>query len=338
MRRCLELAQKGLGMTYPNPMVGCVIVYNGQIIGEGWHHKAGEEHAEVNAIQSVQDKSLLQESTLYVNLEPCNHHGRTPPCATRIIKEKIPKVVVGCLDPFKKVDGQGIDALKTSGVTVTTGILEEEAKQLNSRFLTYHLQKRPYIILKWAESADGYLAPLQKNRNRRAPVYLTKRPEQVLVHQWRSQEQAILVGAQTVIDDNPSLTTRWIKGKNPLRVVIDPNGRLGATENVFDGQADHLHLTHKSLGTTKSDSPTTILMSVLSTLYAHEIGSVLVEGGKKTLQSFIDSELWDEARIFSAPVYLREGIAAPKLVGTAIPSPRPHLQLIQRSKKQFETP
>lgn len=330
MQRCLELAQKGLGQTYPNPMVGSVIVHDGKIIGEGWHRKAGEAHAEVNAIESVFDKSLLSTSTLYVNLEPCNHFGRTPPCAHRIVTEGIPQVVIGCLDPFEKVNGHGIATLKQSGVTVITGVLEEEAKQLNRRFFTYHQQQRPYILLKWAQSTDGYLAPLPSERSQRAPVFLTQRSDQLLVHQWRNEEQAILVGAQTVIDDNPSLTTRWVAGKNPTRIVIDPNQRLGATERVFDGQASSLHLTHQYLGTTSADSHGVVLKRMMETLYHEGIQSVLVEGGKKTLDAFIESECWDEARIFTAAVALQQGLPAPKIDGSTRRVDRPHLRWILR--------
>ena len=334
MQRCLTLAQKGLGLTYPNPLVGCVIVHKGKIIGEGWHRKAGEAHAEVNAIENVRDKSLLSNSTLYVNLEPCNHHGRTPPCAHRIVAEGIPEVVVGCLDPFEKVNGHGIATLKKSGVRVITDILEQEAKHLNRRFFTFHRSQRPYLVLKWAESADGFLAPLPNNRSQRAPVYLTHRKDQLLVHQWRSEEQAILVGAQTVIDDNPRLTTRWVAGNNPIRIVIDPNHRLSVKEKVFDTQAKSLHLTHECLKTTPADDYKRILTRVLNLLYEQGIQSVIVEGGKKTLEAFIKFELWDEARIFTAPISLHQGIAAPHIKGSPLPSDRPDLQRLEPLQKQ----
>ena len=204
MQRCIDLAKKGLGYTYPNPLVGSVIVYDGKIIGEGWHKKAGEAHAEVNAIMNVKDKSLLASSTLYVNLEPCNHYGKTPPCSQLIVKHNIPKVVIGCVDPFEKVKGTGISTLRNAGIEVIEGVLENEAKTLNKRFFCYHLNKRPYIILKWAQSRDGFLAPPPHKRKKQAPIFLSTKEEQIKVHQWRTEEQSIAVGAQTVLDDNPS--------------------------------------------------------------------------------------------------------------------------------------
>lgn len=316
MQRCLALAKKGLGGTYPNPLVGSVIVHNNRIIGEGWHQKAGEPHAEINAINSVKNKALLQESTLYVNLEPCNHSGRTPPCALRIVNEGIPSVVVGCIDPFEKVNGSGITTLKQAGVETTIGVLEAEALQLNRRFFTYHQKKRPYIILKWAESQDGFIAPIQAQRDKKAPVFLTQRPEQILVHQWRKEEQAILVGAQTVVDDNPSLTTRWVEGNHPLRLVLDPNGRVNLNAKVFDDQAPYHHLTHSTLGTTVKTTPEEQLQQLMNFLYGEEILSVIIEGGQTTLDHFIENELWDEARVFRTSVVLGAGIPKPSIVGS----------------------
>lgn len=315
MRRCFELAKKGLGYTYPNPLVGSVIVHNNQIIGEGWHQKAGEAHAEINAINSVKNKALLAESTLYVNLEPCNHIGRTPPCSLRIVKEGIPRVIVGCIDPFEKVNGGGIMTLNQAGTETTLNVLQNEARHLNRRFFTYHQKKRPYIILKWAESQDGYIAPTKAQRSKKAPVFLTQRPEQILVHQWRKEEQAILVGAQTVVDDNPSLTTRWVEGNNPFRLILDPNGRVDPKANVFDSKAPSLHLTHLELATTSMTPPQKQLLQLMDILYQKEISSVIIEGGKKTLDHFIQNDLWDEARVFKTPVILKEGIPAPLISG-----------------------
>lgn len=316
MRRCFELAKKGLGYTYPNPLVGSVIVHNNKIIGEGWHQKAGEAHAEINAINNVKNKTLLAESTLYVNLEPCNHTGRTPPCSLRIAKEGIPRVVVGCIDPFEKVNGSGIMTLNQAGTKTTLNVLQNEARHLNRRFFTYHQKKRPYIILKWAESQDGYIAPIKMQRSKKAPVFLTQRPEQVLVHQWRKEEQAILVGAQTVVDDNPSLTTRWIEGKNPFRLILDPNGRVDSKAKVFDNKAPSLHLTHLELATTSNTSPQKQLQQLMNILYQKEISSVIIEGGKKTLDYFIKNKLWDEARVFRTSVVLKEGVPKPLIFGT----------------------
>ena len=216
IQRCLDLAKKGLGKTYPNPLVGSLIVYQDKIIGEGWHQKAGTPHAEVHAIASVQDKSLLKEATLYVNLEPCNHFGKTPPCAQLIVEHQIPRVVIGCIDPFEQVNGSGVKTLKKAGIEVTTAVLEGKAKALNKRFFTFHEQKRPYIILKWASSSDGYIAPKEQND----PFWMTSIQSKKRVHQWRSEEMGILVGTKTAINDNPSLTVRDVVGKNPIRFVL----------------------------------------------------------------------------------------------------------------------
>ena len=241
INRCIQLAKNGLGTTYPNPMVGSVIVYNDEIIGEGWHQKAGESHAEVNAINSVKDKSLLSKSTIYVSLEPCSHFGKTPPCCDLIIKNNIPNVVIGTVDPFAKVAGNGIKKLLEAGKNVTIGILEDECNDLNKRFFTFHTKKRPYIILKWAESADGFIAPSSKDK--KEPVWITNEISRQLVHKWRSEEQAILVGTQTVLDDNPSLTTRDWFGKNPIRIVLDQNNKISKENHIFDSQAKTLSIS-----------------------------------------------------------------------------------------------
>ena len=313
MQRCLDLAKKGLGKTYPNPMVGSVIVHNNKIIGEGWHQKAGTPHAEVHAIASVKDKTLLKEATLYVSLEPCNHFGKTPPCAQLIVKHHIPKVVIGCIDPFEKVNGSGVNTLKKAGIHVTTGVLATEAEELNKRFFTFHQKKRPYLILKWAQSKDGFIAPLAKIRKDQAPVFLSSKEEQILVHQWRTEEAAILVGAQTAITDNPRLSARWVKGNQPTRIVLDPKKRLPQTLHVFDKTIETHHITQNLLGMNDTVTAAEFLDATLQYLYQAECQSVIIEGGRITLQHFIDNNLWDEARIFSAPLELKKGIDAPIL-------------------------
>ena len=241
IKRCIELAKNGLGTTYPNPLVGSVIVYNKEIIGEGWHQKAGDGHAEVNAINSVKNKSLLSKATIYVSLEPCSHFGKTPPCCDLIIANDIPNVVIGTIDPFAKVAGNGIKKLLEAEKNVTIGILEDECNELNKRFFTFHTKKRPYIILKWAESQDGFIAPLK--REKQESVWITNEFSRQLVHKWRSEEEAILVGTNTVMEDNPTLTVRdWI-GTNPIRIVLDQNNRITKEFHIFDNQAKTLSVS-----------------------------------------------------------------------------------------------
>ena len=234
--KCISLARKGALDVSPNPMVGCVIVNNGEIIGEGYHKKYGKNHAEVNAIHSVKDKSELKNSILYVNLEPCCHHGKTPPCTDLIVKYNIPKVVIGCIDTFSKVSGQGMKKLKDNSVEVIYGVLEKECTELNKRFFCYHTKKRPYIILKWAKSKDNFIAPI----NQEKPFWMTSEKSKKLVHSWRAEEDAILVGRKTVVADNPSLTVRMCEGKNPIRIIIDKELSLDKKSNVFDDQAEML--------------------------------------------------------------------------------------------------
>ncbi len=318
IKRCIELAKNGLGTTYPNPLVGCVIVFENTIIGEGWHKKSGASHAEVIAIESVQNKELLSSSTLYVSLEPCSHFGKTPPCADLILKYKIPNVVIGTVDPNSKVAGKGIQKLKDSGVNVTFGILEKEGNELNKRFFTFHRKNRPYIILKWAESADGFISP--KNKTEQKPVWISNEYSRQLVHKWRSEEQAILVGTQTIIDDNPSLTVRDWVGKNPIRVVIDKENAIDLSSNVFDNQAKTIVFSNKEvtsnsdkIQTIKIDFDTNSTQEIVKKLYNNNIQSIIIEGGRKTLQSFIDTNLWDEARVFIGEINLKEGTKAPEL-------------------------
>ena len=314
--RCIELAKNGFGTTYPNPMVGSVIVYNGEIIGEGWHQKAGEPHAEVNAIRSVKDPSLLDKATIYVSLEPCSHFGKTPPCCDLIIQNKIPNVVIGTVDSNIKVAGNGIKRLQEAGANVIVGILEKECYELNQRFFTFHEKKRPYIILKWAETQDGFIAPLQKEEQK--PVWITNINSRQLVHKWRTEEQAILVGTQTVIDDNPKLNARDWEGNNPVRVVIDQNHRIPKTAHVFDNQIKTIVFSNKkstlSLENTifeVIDFQQNIVQQIVDKLYQHQIQSVIVEGGAQTLQTFIDANLWDEARVFIGNCTFEKGVKAP---------------------------
>ena len=306
IKRCIELANNGLGTTYPNPLVGSVIVYNDEIIGEGWHRKAGESHAEVNAINSVKDKSLLSKSTIYVSLEPCSHFGKTPPCCDLIISHNIPNIVIGTIDPFAKVAGTGIQKLLDAGKNVIVGVLEEECKELNKRFFTFHNKKRPYIILKWAESYDGFIAPIAKAEQK--PVWITNQYSRQLVHKWRSEEQAILVGTQTVIDDNPSLTVRNWTGNNPIRIVLDQNNRISKENHIFDNQAKTISISKDNLNFNNN-----LGQEITNLLFNEGIQSIIVEGGRQTLQTFIDEDLWDEARIFKSTITLKNGIETPKI-------------------------
>lgn len=320
IKRCIELAKNGLGTTYPNPLVGSVIVYNDQIIGEGWHRKAGEPHAEVNAVNSVKDKSLLKDATIYVTLEPCSHFGKTPPCCDLIIANKIPNVVIGTVDPFAKVAGNGIKRLIENGKNVTVGILEEECNELNKRFFTFHQKKRPYVVLKWAETSDGFIAPLTKEE--KSPVWITNPYSRQLVHKWRTEEQAILVGTNTVLEDNPQLDARDFKGNNPIRIVLDKSGKISQHYSVKDSRQQTIFLTEcENFKSTENCIYENVIFgislanSILEILYKHNIQSVLIEGGTTTLQTFIDEGLWDEARIFNGNVKFQDGIKAPKLIG-----------------------
>ncbi|HSD14343.1 MAG TPA: bifunctional diaminohydroxyphosphoribosylaminopyrimidine deaminase/5-amino-6-(5-phosphoribosylamino)uracil reductase RibD [Flavobacterium sp.] len=329
IKRCIELAKNGLGTTYPNPMVGSVIVHDGKIIGEGWHRKAGEPHAEVNAVNSVKDKSLLSKSTIYVSLEPCSHFGKTPPCCDLIIANKIPKVVIGTIDPFAKVAGNGIKKLMEAGINVTVGILEDECNELNKRFFTFHQKKRPYIILKWAETTDLFIAPDEDYRqafnNNKRPVWITNPFSRQLVHKIRSQEQAILVGTQTVLDDNPKLDVRDWTGNNPIRIVLDRTGKISEDYSVKDGRTKTIIIT-ESQNFKNSENifyenctfDSSLAITVSDVLFKHEIQSVIIEGGRQTLQTFIDANLWDEALVFRGNVSFKKGKSAPNLSGNLI--------------------
>jgi diaminohydroxyphosphoribosylaminopyrimidine deaminase/5-amino-6-(5-phosphoribosylamino)uracil reductase len=318
IRRCIELAKNGLGTTYPNPMVGSVIVCEGKIIGEGWHKKSGEPHAEVNAVNAVKDKSLLKKSTIYVSLEPCSHFGKTPPCCDLIIENKIPNVVIGTVDPNIKVAGNGIKKLLETGANVTVGILEKECYELNKRFFTFHEKKRPYIILKWAESQDGFIAPLTKQEQK--PVWITNAYSRQLTHKWRSEEQAIVVGTQTVLDDNPKLDTRDWSGNNALRIVLDQNNRIPKDLNIFNNQVKTILLTNYSNTINEEniifeiiDFKQNVATQIADFLYKYPIQSVIIEGGRQTLQTFIDENLWDEARIFVGNNTFGKGIKSPSI-------------------------
>ncbi len=319
MKHCLDLAVKGLGNVAPNPMVGCVIVCDGNIIGEGYHEKYGEAHAEVNAIRSVENKDLLKKSTLYVNLEPCSHFGKTPPCVDLIIEHKIPFVVIGNVDTNSLVAGKGIKKLIEAGVDVKIGILEDECKKLNKRFFTYHEKKRPYIILKWAQSADGFIDIKRNEENKGKPIQISNSDSKKLLHLWRSQEQAIMIGTNTALLDNPHLTVRDVSGKNPLRISIDKWLRIPKHYNLFDKSTPTLIFTavdeesQNNLEFVKIDFEQAIIPQVLNELYKRNIQSIIVEGGEQLLNSFINSNLWDAARVFISDKNLIKGVNAPIL-------------------------
>ena len=318
MSRCIQIATNGLGITYPNPFVGSVIVHNNKIIGEGFTSEYGGPHAEVNAINSVKNPELLKESTLYVTLEPCSHHGKTPPCADLIIKKEIPRVVIGTLDPFSKVNGQGYLRLLKNGVDVTLNILENECLELNKRFLTFHQKKRPYIILKWAQTEDGYMGrdDIQK--------WITNQYSKQLVHKWRTEEEAILVGKNTALIDNPQLNSRLWNGKNPLRIAIDKNLAIPRSFHLFDQSQPTVifnsleDFEEENLILKKIDFSEKIVPQVIDYLYQKNIQSLIIEGGSDTIQYFIETNLWDEARILSSDTIWNEGILAPRIKGTRI--------------------
>jgi diaminohydroxyphosphoribosylaminopyrimidine deaminase / 5-amino-6-(5-phosphoribosylamino)uracil reductase len=324
MRRCLELASKAEGLTYPNPMVGSVIVHDGRIIGEGYHLRPGAPHAEVNAINSVSDKSKLKTSTLYVNLEPCSHFGKTPPCADLIISNSIPRVVIGTIDTSEKVSGRGIALLKDAGYEVITGVLEEECRRLNRRFFTYHEKKRPYITLKWAQSADGYIDIQRSDDHKAGPNWITGKPERVLVHKWRASEQAILVGAGTVRADDPKLNLREWKGTTPLKIILSSSGSIDKKSAVFETNGSLVLFTHNpgekiaNAVTVKLNDDISSSLQVAEYLYNSGIQSLLIEGGEIVLNHFISTGFWDEARIFTGEKFFYNGTKAPPINGSLI--------------------
>ena len=314
MEKCIDLAKKGIQDVSPNPMVGSIIVYNDEIIGQGYHEKYGSNHAEVNAINSVQDKSLLEKSTLYVNLEPCCHHGKTPPCTNLIIEKKIPKVVIGCKDSYSKVSGNGIKKLRNNLIEVIDCVLDKKCKELNRRFFSFHEKKRPYIILKWAKSKDNYIAPINQDK----PFWMTCEKSKELVHRWRAQEDSILVGRKTVIADNPLLTVRLYNGKNPVRIIIDKNLTINQNLKIYNKEASTIILNQeKSLIDGKNIFVkidfNNFLENMLNELYNRNILSVIVEGGAETINSFINRDLFDEIRVFTTTKILKNGIISPNI-------------------------
>lgn len=321
MARCLQLAACGRAEAAPNPMVGAVIVHNGIIIGEGYHRQCGGPHAEVNAIASVKDERLLHESTMYVSLEPCAHHGKTPPCADLIIRKGIPKVVIGCRDSYEEVDGKGIQKLKAVGIDVTIGVLEQECKNLNRAFFTFHGKRRPYITLKWAQSTDGYIDKSRKEGDKQSPVKFSTEETALRVHRLRALNDAILVGHHTAVLDNPSLTTRLWPGKNPIRLVIDRKNTLNKELTLFDNTTKTIVFTEvfrdfeglERIEQVAIDFGGDGLKQIAKYLYENNIQRLLIEGGAKTLQGFIDAELWDEAYIEWAPLTLKDGVKAPEI-------------------------
>lgn len=321
IRRCIELAELSKGHTAPNPMVGAVLVHDGRIIGEGRHEQYGEAHAEVNCLDGVraEDRGLISESTMYVNLEPCAHYGKTPPCAVRLAEEKVKRVVIANQDPFEKVGGRGIDTLRSAGVEVVTGVLEKEGAWLNRRFFCFHTMQRPYIILKWAQTARGFFAPAD-----RSTYKITNKQSQQLLHKWRIEEAAIMVGYQTALSDNPQLTARMWEGKQPLRIVLDRKLQLPVSYHLFDGVAETWVVNEEKDGEGPNSKllqmqfDEQLLPRLMNDLYEADKLSLIVEGGAQLLNSFIAQGLWDEARVFTGHDNLEEGIRAPVLQNESV--------------------
>lgn len=321
MRRCFDLARLGFGATAPNPMVGSVIVHQDKIIGEGYHKKYGAPHAEVNAINSVNDKSLLQTSTLYVNLEPCSHFGKTPPCADLIIQHRIPKVVIANTDPNRLVQGKGIEKLRNAGIEVVTDVLKKEGDELNKRFFIYHRKNRPYIILKWAQTKDGFIDVERTHTRPQRPTWITSEEARMLVHKWRSEEQAIMVGTNTAFLDNPKLNVREWTGKSPVRIVIDRNMRLPQNLSLYDGSVPTIVFTARKPDEDESSKVEFVTVAfdgylpehMLGELYRRNIQSLIIEGGTKLIHGFLEANLWDEARVFTSGDFFTSGVEAPRL-------------------------
>lgn len=318
MKRCLQLAELGRGKAAPNPMVGSVIVHEGKIIGEGYHEKCGEAHAEVNAVNSVKDKNLLPQSTLYVNLEPCAHHGKTPPCSDLIVHHKIKRVVVGCIDSFSKVAGKGIEKMRNAGIEVAVGVLEKESRELNKRFFTFHEKKRPYIILKWAQTLDGFIDLAQEKKQQQRGLWITNHLSKKYVHKWRTEEMAIMVGTNTALIDNPQLNVREWQGRNPVRVVFDRSFRLPEESYLYDGTQPTMVFTEQELEPKDNlefiqiDFQKDGILEAMKVLHERNILSVIVEGGEMLLNDFIAKNLWDETRLFIGNRYFGSGIKAPQ--------------------------
>ncbi len=325
LKRCISLAKNGIGTTFPNPLVGSVIVFDDKIIGEGWHKKSGEPHAEVVAINSVKDKSLLKKSTIYVSLEPCSHFGKTPPCANLIVEKGIKNIVIGIIDSNSKVCGKGVEFLKSNGCNVTVGILENECFSLNKRFFTFHNKKRPYIFLKWAETKDGFIDKLRNKNSQNSPNWISNNISQKYVHKMRSEEQAVLIGTNTALNDNPSLTARKWYGKNPIRVVLDRSLKIPSTYNLYDDRCKTIVITERENNKLskrnvifeKISFEKNIPIEICKILFKHEIQSVIIEGGRKLLQSFIDENLWDEAIVFVGNSKFSNGLRAPNIKGVS---------------------
>jgi diaminohydroxyphosphoribosylaminopyrimidine deaminase/5-amino-6-(5-phosphoribosylamino)uracil reductase len=322
MQRCLELASKAEGMTYPNPMVGSVIVHEGKIIGEGYHVKAGGPHAEVMAIDSVRNNKLLESSALYVNLEPCSHFGKTPPCTDLIISHKIPLVVIGTTDTSEKVSGKGLSGLKEAGCKVILGVAEDKCRMINRRFFTFHEKRRPYIILKWAQSADGFIDIKRAKGEKSEPGWITGKSERILVHKWRASEQAILVGAETVRIDNPLLNVREWKGSDPVRIILSGSGilpdelamnKLIGSQVIFSFFPEKINLPRSVV--VKLNNQESAAVQILDYLFRWGIQSLFIEGGAKVFNHFISSGLWDEARIFYGEQIFKDGVKAPEIEG-----------------------
>jgi len=337
MNMCLQLAKQGINKVPPNPMVGCIITHKGEVVAQGYHEAYGEPHAEVNAINNMHDQSILKECTLYVNLEPCSHHGKTPPCADLIIKHSIPKVVIGCIDSYSEVSGKGIKKLEDAGIDVVVGVLKTKAKELNKRFFNYHNNKRPYVILKWAKTQDGFIdvdrsdikhleklkREADKKNDGKSYNWITTDESKKLVHHWRTEVQAIMVGTNTAANDNPQLTVRDVKGTNPLRVILDLTLRLPNSLRVFDESVPTLVFNHsknekrKNIEFVQLNIDKDLIPQILDELYHRKIQSILIEGGAKLLQTFIESNLWDEARVFTGIKEFKNGLEAPKLDKTS---------------------
>lgn len=317
MARAIELALLGLGRVSPNPLVGCVIVHDDRIISEGWHRAYGEAHAEAAAVQSVRDKRLLKTSTVYVTLEPCTHYGKTPPCADMLIEHRVQRVVIGSMDSNPNVAGGGAAKLRDAGIAVTTGVLEDACRYMNRRFFTFVEQRRPYIILKWAETSDRYIA-----RDNRDSKWISDKVSRQLVHRWRAEEDAILVGSGTAEADNPRLTVRDWTGRNPVRILIDRTLRIGRTLQLFDGSARTI--VYNTVRSEETQGAVCVKLSehnflndMMADLHARNIQSLIVEGGARTLDLFVQADLWDEARVFRSPQVFGSGIPAPQLKGHA---------------------
>ncbi len=318
MSRCLQLAEYGAGHVAPNPMVGAVLVCDDKIVGEGYHRRFGEAHAEPNAINSVKNPELLQKSTLYVSLEPCSHYGKTPPCADLIVSSSIPRVVIGTLDPNPQVAGRGVEILRKAGIEVEVGVLEADCRELNKRFFIFQEQKRPYVLLKWAQTRDGFMDRIRTDVTE-APLQISNAITKQLTHKMRSENQSILVGANTVLLDNPTLTVRNWSGKSPIRIGIDRQGRIPDDFHLLDGSISTIIFTEKDqpdrphVEFVKIDFDSNCIQTILTKIYERNIHSVLVEGGPTILNSFLEAGLWDEANVEVSPQRISAGVAAPVL-------------------------